>query len=232
MYSRRHARAVRLLYLEYDGMVYLVQRGGRWSFPVDDDVPFAFDLLHDCRVPGHDVAFGIPRIADFPADWMSKDEAAWRDDVDPVVRRAINGSLTREVVGALIRDPRSAERILMVRAARGFTKGTWNMPGGFVLYGEAPEDAVRREVREEVGMEIRDPVLVGIYTRRFSGAYFMRAFVYGCATDQTNFEVDKTEIETADWMALAEARERTLNPFTKSGIEALQSGTAYRLGKP
>ena len=59
---------------------------------------------------------------------------------------------TLHVVAAVIkRDNR------IFAAARGYGeyKGKWEFPGGKVETGETPEDAVRREIREELGCEIR-----------------------------------------------------------------------------
>jgi len=40
----------------------------------------------------------------------------------------------------------------------------WNLPGGRVELGEAPWDAVVREVLEEVGLQVRVERLLGVYS--------------------------------------------------------------------
>ena len=56
-------------------------------------------------------------------------------------------------------------RIVLLR--RGFdpSQGLWVFPGGFVDLGESVPDAARREVDEELGMEIELGALVGVYSR-------------------------------------------------------------------
>jgi 8-oxo-dGTP diphosphatase len=44
-------------------------------------------------------------------------------------------------------------------------KGYWSLPGGLIETGERMEDAVRREVREETGLEVKPVRLFGIYER-------------------------------------------------------------------
>ncbi len=39
----------------------------------------------------------------------------------------------------------------------------WDLPGGHVEAGETPEDCIVREMREELGVDIENPVLFRIY---------------------------------------------------------------------
>lgn len=53
--------------------------------------------------------------------------------------------------GAVITDARG--RVLLLK--HRFRPGTgWGMPGGFIETGEQPEEALRRELREEIGLEV------------------------------------------------------------------------------
>lgn len=58
-------------------------------------------------------------------------------------------------------------RVLLARRARPPYAGTWDVPGGFLEQGETPERALRRELREEIGVGVRRARFVGFVTDRY-----------------------------------------------------------------
>ncbi len=59
-------------------------------------------------------------------------------------------------------------QILLVRHSYG--PDGWYFPGGGIARGEAPEDAARREICEEVGCPLQGLTLVGVIEEVISGA--------------------------------------------------------------
>ena len=57
------------------------------------------------------------------------------------------------------------DRILMAQRGKEPLKGWWSLPGGALELGESLADGVRREVREETGLEIRPLGVLEIFER-------------------------------------------------------------------
>ncbi len=65
-------------------------------------------------------------------------------------------------MGALIID---RDRILLVQRGKQPLKGWWSLPGGVVETGEQLTEAIKREVREETGLEVEPQLVVEIFER-------------------------------------------------------------------
>ena len=59
-------------------------------------------------------------------------------------------------------------RLLLVRLSYG--PDMWSLPGGGIRRGETPEDAARRELREETGCEAHATTLLGVHDETSFGA--------------------------------------------------------------
>ena len=76
-----------------------------------------------------------------------------------IERDVSKATAIRPSVSAVVRDGRG--RILLGRRA---DSGEWGLPGGNVEIGESVAEAIRREVREETGLEVDVVRLVGVYS--------------------------------------------------------------------
>lgn len=148
------------IYLESDGKVYTVRRDGLLDLPrVGEEIPFPYEVLHELPWGPEGVALGIPRLPRHPEEWVSKDEVPLRTDVSPVLREAVHRTLPRAVAEGIVER---GDEVLLVKASRGLTEGRWSLPGGFLFFGESPEEAVAREVGEELRVGCRVKGLLGV----------------------------------------------------------------------
>ncbi len=65
-------------------------------------------------------------------------------------------------VGALILQ---RGKVLLVERGHEPLKGYWSLPGGVLEAGERLEDAIRREVREETGLEVKPLGIFEVFER-------------------------------------------------------------------
>jgi ADP-ribose pyrophosphatase YjhB (NUDIX family) len=69
--------------------------------------------------------------------------------------------------GALVVDEQG--RVLLARRREEPFVGRWDIPGGFLEEGEHPLDGVRRELREETGLEVEPLDFLGVWMDRYGG---------------------------------------------------------------
>lgn len=90
------------------------------------------------------------------------------------------------------------DKILLARSAH-FPKNRYSVLAGFVGLGESAEQAVHREVKEEVGLHIKDLVYFGTQPWPFPDS-FMIAFKANYRSGE--IVIDMNEIEDARWFSL------------------------------
>jgi ADP-ribose pyrophosphatase YjhB (NUDIX family) len=95
----------------------------------------------------------------------------------------------------------------------------WYMPGGGLRTGETPEGALRRELQEEVGLEVvGQPTLFGVYLNEWRGVYdYPILFVVRRFTGEAH-PADAAEIAEIGWFR-PEALPTETTPKTKIRIE-------------
>ncbi len=113
-------------------------------------------------------------------------------------------------VGALVVGPTG--RVLLVRTHKW--RERWGVPGGKIEYGETMAAAVRREVREETGLELVDihwaPVQEAVESPEFhrSAHFLLLNFVARSDSEQVRLN---DEAQTFAWVDPKEALEMDLN---------------------
>ncbi len=142
----------------------------------------------------------MPSLADFADRDVHTRRVTRETDtagVDGVRARADRG--LRWAVGALVTDP--ADRILFV-----YEDESWKLPGGGVEAGETRQEAVRREVREETGVESTVDELAAVTEVTVTDGGREATFFFGtyrATADSTDLAsdpgLDGESIETVAW---------------------------------
>jgi nucleoside triphosphatase len=111
-------------------------------------------------------------------------------------------------------------KVLIVRTHKW--SGLWGVPGGKIDYGENALTALAREMREEVGLEIRNPVYAFYSdiiedTNFHKPAHFLSLeFVAYSDSDKV---IINEEIAEFAWVSLEESFTYPINSYTKRLLE-------------
>jgi len=121
-------------------------------------------------------------------------------------------------VGALILNPDG--EVLLIRSHKW--KDAYVMPGGHIELGERMEDALRREILEETGLEIEVVEFLGhqefVYDEAFWKHRHFIFFDYVCKALSTDVTLNDEAQEYA-WVSLEETPTILVEPYTRHAIE-------------
>jgi 8-oxo-dGTP diphosphatase len=95
-------------------------------------------------------------------------------------------------------------KVLLVQTAY---RRNWSLPGGLLNKGERPLDGLRREVREEVGIDVEvapDPIVIVDLGRQLVDFFYRATLPDGTKPDDAC--ANAAEIEAVGWFTRDEAR--------------------------
>ncbi len=111
-------------------------------------------------------------------------------------------------------------RVLIVKTHKW--SGLWGVPGGKIDYGEDALTALAREMREEVGLEIRDAVYAFysdiIEDKLFHKPAHFLSLEFVAYSDSDTVTTNE-EIAEFAWVSLEEAFTYPINSYTKRLLE-------------
>lgn len=143
-------------------------------------------------------------------------------------RRVVRALSPKYTVGAMCLIERSDGRVLLVRQTY---RNRWGLPGGLVARREPPADAARREVAEEVGLDVE---LVGEPAVVVEAAFQRVDVVFRArpapGADPDALRISTAEIRTCEWFDPATLPE--LQTETASALVALARVARSTLGTP
>ena len=130
-------------------------------------------------------------------------------------------------VGALILNGRG--QILLTKSYKW--RNRFTLPGGHIELGETAVEALKREVKEEVGMDVEvGPRLIVqefIFGPEFAKRKHFIFLTYLCYAKITDVKIDHDEMQSFEWMRPEDALKADIDTYTRETIEAY-----LKLNKP
>lgn len=97
----------------------------------------------------------------------------------------------------------------------------WEPPGGVLELGETIEDGLRREIREETGLDIEPDTLTGVYKNMNRGII---ALVFRCKITGGHL-APNDEATAFQWADQDTIRQHASEAYAVRVLDALRSGT-------
>lgn len=130
--------------------------------------------------------------------------------------------ITRVIVVPVIKNERDEFLICKMPDNQGVFPGQWGLPGGGIEAGEQMIDALKREVREELGITLssitplsfRDDIQEKQFPDGHREKIYMIYLIFKCRTQDQSIHLND-EFEAFAWVTPENINNYELNPATR-----------------
>jgi len=127
----------------------------------------------------------------------------------------------------------NGNEIILIKKGRGGHKGKLDLPGGGIEHTESPDEALKREIMEEAGINITNFKLITTLSDNFTWEMEPDLYedlhhlgiIYLVEADDTklNTEGDDQDSRGANWYDINTISTENLTPFAKYAINYLKT---------
>ena len=137
---------------------------------------------------------------------------------------------TRTIVVGLIWNQKQELLLCKMPDNRGVFPNQWGLPGGGIDPGETMSEALRRELKEEIGINVDrfEPALFkdGTYEKHFPDGskrnIYMIFLIFHCFIDEQQITLNE-EFSTYQWVSESQIMDYEMNVETRDTIQKVGS---------
>lgn len=110
------------------------------------------------------------------------------------------------------------DEILLVRRKIEPKKGFWDFPGGFIEFGESIEVSVKREIKEELGINLKNIK----YFISIPDIYTYKGYIYNTICSIFVAKIDNEKLNPADDISAVMAFKKNKIPFDRIAFKGVE----------
>jgi len=132
-------------------------------------------------------------------------------------------ALMIRVAAALIFDKQG--NFLIAERAHGKLAGKWEFPGGKIEAGETEEQAVAREIQEELGISVAPKKIVGVFSHTYAEQEVELALVRCSPFDDSQKIISDGSHAAHAWVQFSDCENYDFAPLDHEIVDFLKQAT-------
>lgn len=128
---------------------------------------------------------------------------------------------SKPCVGALVVE---GNKVLLTSRGIEPYRGYWDLPGGFLEYGEEPQAGLKRELREELGLRAKVEHFLGAYIDRYGTRGDFVLTLYYLVTPLGNIKHAADDVSDYAYFPIDKPPKNLAFPSVQKVLQALRIG--------